>query len=192
MFFAVAAVFILFSAGKLLTGSKEKQKTPEFENLLVVHPKDYVNLISPEDKEVKELAQTLKTPVNAYYFVRDFVAFDPSMPAAPPHSTIKTRHASCTGKAALLCSLYGSLGIPDEHMRIILGEINYENAVVEHAWVEVKLSGAWLQQDPTDLLGRFEFADFPGRSYSKRFSRREGFCFNGTGFAVVSQMNRMR
>lgn len=190
--FIIAAVLVFFVVGSFAISRKNNSKNHRFDNLLVITPSDYMGLITPGHKDIKALAQRLKTPVNLYYFVRDFIAFEPSLSTLTAEKTLENRTGNCLSKSVLLCSLYKSLDIPDENLRIIVGEINYKDTTVEHAWVEVKHDGIWLQQDTTDLLGRFEFADFPGRSYSKSFGHREGFCFNSSGFAVVSQMNRMR
>lgn len=134
----------------------------------------------------------VQDPVKAYYYVRDFIVFDPSVPVGHPEITIKTRKANCIGKAILLISIYRALNIPKEHLRVVVGELKTKDDIIEHAWVEVKYQNIWFQQDPTDLISLFDFGQFPWRSYYKSFVRKESYCFNDTGFAIISQRNQFR
>lgn len=163
-----------------------------FHDMRVVHTADYVDLVDPDSEEVRALARNLGSYEEAYYFVRDAIRFDPGVPAGGPERTLRDAAGSCLGKAALLASLYRAMGMPSSAVRVVTGEIASADALVEHAWVEIEHDGVCLQLDPTDLLARFDFRQFPGIAYTEAFVRKEGFCFNDDGFAVISQLNRFR
>ena len=65
-------------------------------------------------------------------------------------------------------------------------------SLLDHAWVDLEYGSLCLQLDATDLLGTHDFLQFPGDEYVRSFVSRELFCFNDEGFAVVSQLNRLR
>lgn len=182
----------LVSVIVFLNFSKNSRKNLYFEDVDIIVPEQYVNLITPESTEVRKIANRVQDPVKAYYYVRDFILFNPSMTTNSPDVTISLKEGNCLSKAVLLVSLYRALGIPEGHVRIIIGELHSDRMPVQHAWIEVKYNGTWFQQDPTDLIGVFEFNQFSDRDYFRKFVRTENFCFNDTGFAVVSQKNRFR
>jgi transglutaminase-like putative cysteine protease len=186
-----AAGVLLFSAGFLL-GDLRPDPLPTFHDTRVNHIPDYTSLIDPRHPDIRALAKRLKTPEEAYYFVRDAIAFDPSLPAAGPEETLRTGAGSCLGKAALLCSLYRAMGLGSGAVRIVVGEVAAEGGSASHAWIDLELEGRCLQQDPSELLGLFRFAEFAGMEYTRAFVQKESFCFNDRGFAVVSQLNRFR
>jgi transglutaminase-like putative cysteine protease len=84
--------------------------------------------------------------------VRDFIEFYPSIHVNTPKNTIKLRKGNCLSKAYLLVSLYRAFGMPEEHVRIIVGELLSKEMLIEHAWVEVKCDGTWFQQDAKDNI----------------------------------------
>ncbi len=188
----IGFLFVLLFAVVLFQFLKKPEKHLKFEDIHIIEPERYVELVTPSNNEVKRIADKVKEPVRAYYYVRDVIEFDPSIPVNTPENTIKLRKGNCLSKAVLLVSLYRALGIPEEHVRIIVGELLSKEITIEHAWVEVKYYGTWLQQDTTDLIGVFEFGQFKNRDYFNKFVRKENYCFNDTGFAVVSQRNRLR
>jgi len=188
----ISYIFVLLFGVVLFQFIKKPEKHLKFEDIHIIEPAKYVELVTPFNYEVKRIADRVKEPIKAYYYVRDVIEFDPSMPVNTPENTIKLRKGNCLSKAVLLVSLYRALGIPEEHVRIIVGELLSKGMIIEHAWVEVKYYGTWLQQDTTDLIGVFEFGQFNNREYFDTFVRKENFCFNDTGFAVVSQRNRLR
>jgi hypothetical protein len=163
-----------------------------FHDMIVNHPADMSALIDFKDSKVTALAATLKTPENAYNYVRDNIAFDPSLPSVAAGEILAEGKASCLGKAVLLCSLYRALGMKDSAVRIVTGEVDAIGGAVDHAWVELERNGSCLQQDTTDLLGRFSFDQFKGMAYTTAFIRREGYVFNDKSFAVVSRLNMMK
>jgi hypothetical protein len=42
--------------------------------------------------------------------------------------------------------------MPEEHVRVIVGELLSKEMLIEHAWVEVKCDGTWFQQDAKDNI----------------------------------------
>jgi hypothetical protein len=158
----------------------------------VNHADDLSALVTPGDSRIKALARGLKTPQNAYLYLRDSVAFDPSLPVSPAGEIADQKRASCLGKAVLLTSLYRAMGMSANEVRIVTGEVEAGQGILDHAWVELEHEGRCLQQDSTDLLGRFSFDQFQGMSYTNAFIKREGYAFNDRGFAVISRLNMMK
>jgi hypothetical protein len=188
----ILMVVALAFAGGLIAGKWKKAGPPSFHDMIVNHPQDLSLLVTPKDKRIRQLAAELKTPENAFVFVRDQVRNDSSMPAMTAGEMLTDRRASCLGKAVLLCSLYRAMGIPSAEVRIVTGEVSCVEGIVDHAWVEMEHDGACIQQDSTDLLGNFEFSQFRGSAYTQAFIRRETFTFNDRSFAVVSRLNQMK
>jgi hypothetical protein len=168
------------------------QPPPGFHDTRVIHPEDFQLLITPEAPEVVALARRLGSLEAAYGFVRDGIVFDPSVPAAEPRVVLRDGRASCLGKATLLTSLCRALGVPASNIRVFTGQVPLGDDILDHAWVDLEYGATCLQLDATDLLGRHEFLQFPGTEYVRSFVSRELFCFNDEGFAVVSQLNRLR
>lgn len=180
---------VIFIAGFSL-GSREANIS--FHDMIINHPAAMSSLIDFKDSRITALAVKLKTAENAYNFVRDSIAFDPSLPSTPAGEILVQGRGSCLGKAVLLCSLYRALGIEASAVRIVTGEIDGIGGPIDHAWVELEYKGTCLQQDPTDLLGKFTFGQFQGMAYTTAFIRREGYVFNDKNFAVVSRLNMMK
>src|SRR6185369_14999560 len=187
---ATCLILTVFLAGYSL-GDKDPPP-PSFHDMIVNHADDLSSLVTPDDKRVKALARELKTPQNAYLYLRDSVAFDPSLPALPAGEVAEQKRASCLGKAVLLCSLYRAMGMNSGEVRIVTGEVEAGQGILDHAWVELEHEGRCLQQDSTDLLGRFSFDQFQGMAYTNAFIRRESYAFNDKGFAVISRLNMMK
>ena len=187
---AVATLAIGFVLGDRM-GDAEPLR-PTYHDTRVVHPEDFTSLIVPEAPAVVALAHRLGSLEAAYAFVRDRIAFEPSAPAGSPEQTLREERASCLGKAALLTSLCRALGVPADNIRVFTGQVPLGDAVLDHAWVDLEYGSMCLQLDPTDLLGTHDFLRFPGQEYVRSFVSREMFCFNDAGFAVVSQLNRLK
>ena len=187
---AVATLAVGFVLGD--RSGDADQARPTFHDTQVIHPEDFQLLVTPEASEVVALARQLGTLEAAYGFVRDRIAFDPSVPAAEPRQTLREGRASCLGKATLLASLCRALGVPAGSVRVITGQVSIGDELYDHAWVDLEYGSLCLQLDPTDLLGTHEFLQFPGNAYVRTFVSREMFCFNDEGFAVVSQLNRLK
>lgn len=185
----IAITFASFFAGFALG---DKDPAISFHDMITNHPADMSALVDYRDSRVVALATKLKTVENAFAYVRDTIAFDPSLPSVSAGEIISEGRGSCLGKAVLLCSLYRALGLDDSAVRIVTGEVDAIGGAVDHAWVELEHKGSCLQQDTTDLLGRFEFAQFTGTAYTTAFIRREGYVFNDKSFAVVSRLNMMK
>ena len=171
-------------------GDREADVT--FHDMLVNDPEDLSALVTPKDRRIKELAAKLGSLEAMYRFVRDNIAFDPALPAVPAGEVLAHGKGSCLGKAVLLCSLYRAAGLNDSRVRVVTGEVEAMGGPVDHAWLELEYQGECLQQDATELLGRFEFAQFKGTAYTKAFIRREGYVFNDNDFAVVSRLNMLK
>lgn len=183
----------LFAAGFYITKeNKNKINAPKFEGIMAINPTDYQNLIAPNSAALKGLLKKIHSLPEAYYFVRDFIEYFPMVPDADVEYTVTNKVGSCIGKAVLLVSLYRALGVKADDLRIVTGVIRINNELIDHAWVEVRINNVWYQQDTTNLLGKFEFNQFPNRLYSKIYCTKENFCFNETGFAVISQLNLMK
>jgi len=163
-----------------------------FHNMIVNHPESMSSLINPADSRIKALATKLATVENVYNYVRDNIAFEPSLPSVSAGEILAQGRGSCLGKAVLLCSLYRAIGMDDSAVRVVTGEIDAIGGPIDHAWVELEHNGTCLQQDPTDLLGRFSCDQFKGMAYTTAFIRREGYVFNDKNFAIVSRLNMMK
>jgi hypothetical protein len=187
---ATCLILFVFAAGYTL-GDKDPPPF-SFHDMIVNHADDLSALVTPDDGRVKALARELKTPQNAYLYLRDAVAFDPSLPVSPAGEIAAQKRASCLGKAILLASLYRAMGMKPGDVRIVTGEVEAGQGILDHAWVELEHEGRCLQQDTTDLLGRFSFDQFQGMAYTNAFIRRESNVFNDRGFAVISRLNMMK
>jgi hypothetical protein len=186
----VAGVSIIFSTGFIL-GEKIATRSLDFADMRVNHALDYKRLIDHFSPEITALAETLQTPEEAYQFVRDEIRYEPWRLVERPSDTIREGAGSCLGKAVLLCSLYRAMGVEPESTFVVTGQVASEEGTVEHAWVNLVHEGKYYQQDPSSLLGHFDFDDFPEKKYTRSFIHEEKYCFNDRGFAVVSQLNRM-
>lgn len=188
---AAALLMILTFAAGYTLGDKDPPP-PSFHDMIVNHADELSSLVTPKDRRIKTLANELRTPQNAYIYLRDSVAFDPSLPSLPAGEIAEQKRASCLGKAVLLCSLYLAMGMNPNQVRIVTGEVEAGQGILDHAWVELEHEGRCLQQDSTDLLGKFSFDQFRGMSYTNAFIKRELYAFNDKGFAVISRLNMMK
>lgn len=186
---AVISAGAVFAAG-IHVGRRDAKANPSFHDMRVNHISDLTALVDPGDPAVRALAKRLGAPEAAYIHVRDRIRYEPGAPAAGPGRTIRDRAGSCLGKAALLCSLYRSMGISAEDVRIVTGDIVRPDGLAEHAWIDLEYKGQCFQQDPSGFLGVFDFAQFGKLEFSRAFAFEEDYCFNEKGFAVVSQLNR--
>jgi hypothetical protein len=189
--FILLGVTVVFCCG-FFAGTRKQPATASFHDMIVNHPRELCQLIDPSDKRVRELAVQLKTPEQAFAFVRDRISNDTTAGAVTAGEALAAGRASCIGKSILLSSLYRAMGAPAENVRVVTGEVDAIGTIIDHAWVEIEHQGACLQQDTSDLLGKFTFAQFPGTAYSKAFIRKEGYTFNDRSFAIVSRLNQVR
>jgi hypothetical protein len=163
-----------------------------FHDMLVNNPRDLSALITPNDRRIRALAESLNSYENAYLYVRDRIENDPSISALPAGDIVDAGRASCFGKAIVLCSLYRALGKPASDVRIVIGEADLPTGGFDHAWIELEHEGTCFQQDTTNILGKFAFAQFRGIKYVETFIRDEEFVLNDKRFAIVSQLNRLK
>jgi hypothetical protein len=152
---------------------------------------DYSSHVDPSDPAVVALAARFSHVEEAYYFVRDRIRFSPMQMALSPGDIIADKSASCLGKCLLLVSLYRAMGVPAADVRVMVGELQFPEGTIDHAWVDMEYENGCLEQDASGLLGRFPFHQFPGGTYTAAFNGRGRYCFNDKGFAVVSQLNGM-
>lgn len=181
----------IFAAGYFVR-HRETRTRPTFHDMRINHIPDFVSLVEPHDPTIRSLAKQLGTPEAAYAYVRSNIRYVPMVPGADPREILREGVASCLGKATLLCSIYRAMGIPASDVRLIVGNIAAQDRLIDHVWIDLEYKGACLQQDPSGLLGIFEFGQFPGTEFTRSFVQEENFCFNDEGFAVVSQLNRHR
>lgn len=184
------AIILAFCTGFVAAAIK-KPAQGSFHDMIVNHPRELTTLITPRNAQIRSLAKELKTPENAFLYVRDRIANEPAMPAQPAGEILAGGKASCLGKAVLLASLYRAMKVPTSAVRVVTGEVE-SNGVIDHAWVEMEVNGSCLQQDSTNLLGTFSFNQFHNMDYSRAFIRREGYVFNDKHFAVVSRHNLLK
>jgi hypothetical protein len=188
----IAVVAVAAFCGGYYAGAHHTPSAEAFHDMLVNHPHNLKHLVEPRDKHVRVLAADLKTPENAYLFVRDRIADNPSLAVSSPEEIVTGGQASCLGKAVLLCSLYRAIGIPAKSVRVVVGEASIPSGVFDHAWVELEQNGIEYQQDSTHILGTFAFGQFQGDAYATAYIRDEEVVFNDINFASVSQLNLMK
>jgi len=187
----LALALAAFFAGYRVAAERAP-KPDAFHDMRVLSPAALRSMVDPTDPAVVELARRLATPEEAYLFVRDQIDYDADLPATPHAETLRKGEAGCVGKATLLASLYRALGMPSGQVRVVTGQVLYEDGPLDHAWVEIESREVCLQQDPTTLLGRFGFDEFKETAFTRTYIVRELFCFNDRDFAVVSKLNRFR
>lgn len=168
------------------------EKTPDFHDMRTNPVADYVGLIDPSHPDIEALGRSFDSYEEAYRYVHDEIRFAPFVPPGPVHKTLEYGIGSCLGKAALLASLYRSMGMPSSQVRMVMGVVMTPQGPSDHVWLDVEHEGRCLQQDPSGMLGRFAFDAFPGNRYVDSYVLKESFVFNDVGFAVVSQLNRFR
>lgn len=168
------------------------QASPEFHDMRINPVADYVQLIDPDDAEILQLARRLGTPERAYRYVHDEIRFAPFVPPGPVAETLRHGVGSCLGKSAVLASLYRAMGMPATNVRMVMGIVMTPQGPADHVWLDLEHEGRCLQQDPSGMLGEFDFYAFPGNRYVDTYVVKESFVFNDNGFAVVSQLNRFR
>jgi hypothetical protein len=182
---------LVFCCG-FYAGIKKPPRDVSFHDMIINHPHDLSTLITPKDKRIRALAAELQTPEQAYAYVRDRIGNDPAMPAIPAGDILAAGRASCLGKAVLLCSLCRALGMPKENIRVVTGEVESQEGIIDHAWVEMEHQGECYQLDASNLLGIFMFQQFRGTTFTRTFIRKEGYTFNDRHFAIVSRLNQMK
>lgn len=164
-----------------------------FHDMRVNPVHQYVDLIDPHHPDIAALAEKFGSSYeSAYRFVSQEIAFAPFAPPGPVEKTLEYRTGSCLGKAALLASIYRAMGMPSQNVRLVMGMVVTPQGLAEHAWLDLEHGGSCLQQDPSGMLGQFNFNQFPDNQYAETYVMKESFCFNDHEFAVVSQLNRHR
>jgi transglutaminase-like putative cysteine protease len=91
------------------------------------------------DEDLNRLADKWYTP-------HEFLVDSPYYPANP----IQGKAAGdCEEKANTLVSLLRAEGIAPEDVRVVLGEVTFNNIKTGHAWVEIFYNSRWLALDPS-------------------------------------------
>jgi hypothetical protein len=189
----VLSVIASIAAGYGLRAlSRTEDTLPSFHDIKINSVDDYKTIVSPYSPEIASLATRLKTPEKAFEFVRDKIKYVPNIASGGVEDTLLQKKGSCMGKAALLYSLYRSMGIPSDKLRIIVGILITPNGPVDHVWLDMEYEGKCLQQDPSGMIGKFRFDEFPDTKYVEEYVMKELYCFNENGLALVSQLNRFR
>jgi hypothetical protein len=187
-------VFLLLFPAVFLSSaaSAEEKDKAEFHDFIFTDPDSYQSLIDPDHPDIVKKVKEFKTIEEAYLFVRDQVDYAGHIPASNPGVALRAGEASCLGKAALLASIYRSMGVPSEKVRIVTGIVMSPEGPTDHVWIDIEHQGVCLQQDPSGLLGSFAFGEFCGNGFVDSFVIKEIFCFNDEDFGILSQINRIR
>jgi hypothetical protein len=187
----LTVVLLAFGCG-FAVGNMKKNTPLSFHDVIINNPAELSRLITPDDRRIKALAAELKTPENAYRYVQEKILNHAAEPALPAGDILSAGKASCMGKAILLCAIYRAMGFPASDVRVIAGEVDIPDSIVDHAWLEMEYKGKCIQQDVSNVLGTFSFDQFQESTYVQVFIRDEEFVFNDKHFAIVSQLNRMK
>lgn len=123
--------------------------------------------ITPEDQEIEALAAHISRPRDAYEIAvqwiyvseeqlnhavdkwltpHEFLANTPHYPGNP----LKGKEVSdCEEQANTLVSLIRAQGIRPEEIRVVLGQVTFNDVATGHAWVELLTNRKWLSLDPS-------------------------------------------
>ncbi len=183
-------ILCLFSTSQ--SDANVESQGPVFHDIRVNTIDSYIDLVEPADPAIVKVAEKFTTYDEAYDFVANKIKFVPYVPPGPVRETLRHGVGSCLGKAVLLCSIYRAMGLPKENIRIVVGIVVTEQGLSDHVWIDMEVDGRCLQQDPSGMLGNFDFYAFPDNRYVDKFVMKEIFCFNEQHLAIVSQLNRMR
>jgi hypothetical protein len=122
--------------------------------------------VTPEDQAIKILATQISETRDAYQmavqwtYVSDQKLNQAADKWLTPHEFLTdTPHYSsnplqgeivsdCEEKANTLVSLIRAEGVRPEEVRVVLGEVEFNNVKMGHAWVELLTGGHWLALDP--------------------------------------------
>lgn len=90
------------------------------------------------DEELNHAADKWLTP-------NEFLANTPNYPSNPLQGKAVS---DCEEKANALVSLIRAKGVRPEEIRVVLGEVAFNNVKTGHAWVELLIDGQWLSLEP--------------------------------------------
>ena len=123
--------------------------------------------VTPEDPSIETLAAQISEPRDAYQIAsqwiyvsdeelnhaadkwltpHEFLANTPNYPSNPLQGKVVS---DCEEKANTLVSLIRAKGVRPEEVRVVLGEVAFNNVETGHAWVELLIDGRWLVLDPS-------------------------------------------
>jgi transglutaminase-like putative cysteine protease len=151
--------------------------------------------IRPNDTEIIELANTLKTPEDIYQFVKNEIEYINYMPVHEGAvKVLKAGKGDCVDQAELLASLLRAAGYTSDDVLVVLGTVN-EKRYIEgippenHAWVEFQYEGKRLVLDPTGYLGDFEFDSWVREDFYRAFKIDDYFIYNDESSWIVKKFN---
>ena len=124
-------LLVAFCCGFVVATKKEDQSHLLFHDTIVNHPHQLTSLITPRNSSIGLLAKELRSPENAFLFLRDRIDNDPSMPAVPAGEILNTQRASCLGKAIYCAASIGQWACLASAVRIVTGEVE-SNGIIDH------------------------------------------------------------
>ena len=143
---------------------------PEIKDSTEINPDEefpFRLFVTPEDQTIEALAAQISGPGDAYQMAvqwiyiseeklnhatdkwltpHEFLANTPNYPSNP----LQGKEVSdCEEQAHALVSLIRAEGIRPEEVRVVLGEVTFNNVKMGHAWVELLMNGKWVALDPS-------------------------------------------
>jgi len=131
----------------------------------------YQQFVTPNDEAIVELASSINSPEEAYelacYWVwvsdntlngkvekwlkpNEFLTETPLYSNNPVKGSIAS---DCSEQANTLVTLLRAIGVSAEDVRVVIGEVKFEDEIGGHAWVEIWTGNGWMPLDPTS--GRY-------------------------------------
>jgi hypothetical protein len=171
--------YFYFEADEMIKNSKLKNTIFDVEPELSTHLSNdhwevqpgqesvYQQFITPNDETIIELANTLKTPKDAYdiaskwVWVSDvtlhgkvekwlkpseFLKETPTYPKNPIPGRIVS---DCSEQANTYVSILRAMGVSAEDVRVVIGEVEFDDEIGGHAWVEIWTENGWMPLDVT-------------------------------------------
>lgn len=130
--------------------------------------------ISPEQPEIKALADSLKTPEAIYIWLGTNIKYDPQKGFPSDLSTLTQKESSCFGMAALAVSLLRASGFDKKDTHVTVAELE-GNQGPPHAWASFKRHNRWYILDATTYAsGKFPNRPLilPKEEYLAAFSQK--------------------
>ncbi|MFA6888550.1 MAG: hypothetical protein WC254_03565 [Candidatus Woesearchaeota archaeon] len=128
---------------------------------------EYQLYVTPDDPAVQELVQLYNSTQEIYdeslswiwvseeylngvgeewYTPNQFLTVTPTMETNPLPGTPAS---DCSEQANTLVSLLIAYGYSPETVRVVIGEVNFDEVIGRHAWVEIYENFQWIPLDPT-------------------------------------------
>lgn len=119
------------------------------------NPTDFIN---PEEKEIQELARSLKTPEAIYVWLSTNIKYDPQKGFPSDSSTLAQKESSCYGMAALAVSMLRAAGFEKRDTHVTIAELEGKTGP-PHAWASFRRHNRWYVLDATTYASN----KFPNR-----------------------------